>query len=609
MWLKSHGLSDELVKFIKEKKIDGKTMFQFEKSDLDSWGISSESVDELWKRISTIKELIGKEESVILPPEVEHGNIEYKRELVHPTPERVVRLTSQLKWRLGEGNGEALYEIGVDDNGFPRGLSDEDLEKSIQTLKEMAGNLKAEVSVILSRKGEQGKIAEVLIREVKNDKYSDVRYAVCGNVDSGKSTLVGVLISGDLDNGKGRARSHVFNHPHELETGRTSSIGEHIMGFNAKGECVNYSELHRLSWGDIIEESYKVVTFFDLAGHERYLRTTVAGMTGSMVDYCLIVIGANMGVTQITKEHLGLATVLKIPIVIVISKIDLVNENIKNQTVEDTRNILKIAKIKADKLIQNEDDLMSCVKTFKSGASSTALVPIFEVSSVTGRGYDLLRKFLNLMPTRITWSALLNQPTTITIDQDYSVTGVGTVAGGTVLSGTVTEGQTLLLGPNDEGQFQPVSIKSIQTKRVPVRELSAGGSGGFAIKKIKRAEIRRGMILIDPSLNPQAYWYFDADFIVLHHSGTITCGYSPTVHIMTIRQSAKIISIEGKDVLRTRDRAKVRFKFLYRPEYLKSGMRMIIREGRIKGIGVIRSLDEDSISQRDKSPITNKKSK
>jgi len=108
------------------------------------------------------------------------------------------------------------------------------------------------------------------------------------------------------------------------------------------------------------------------------------------------------------------------------------------------------------------------------------------------------------------------------------------------------------------------------------------------------------MILIDPSLNPQAHWYFDADFIVLHHSGKIQCGYSPTVHIMTIRQSAKIISIDGKDVLRTRDRAKVRFKFLYRPEYLKIGMRMIIREGRIKGIGVIRYLDID-IKQLDSS--------
>jgi len=105
------------------------------------------------------------------------------------------------------------------------------------------------------------------------------------------------------------------------------------------------------------------------------------------------------------------------------------------------------------------------------------------------------------------------------------------------------------------------------------------------------------MVLVDPILSPKATWIFDTEFIVLHHSGTISCGYSPTVHIMTVRQSAKIVNIEGKDVLRTRDKAKVRFQFLYRPEYLKVGMRMIIREGRIKGLGVILNLVESDFTE------------
>jgi len=63
------------------------------------------------------------------------------------------------------------------------------------------------------------------------------------------------------------------------------------------------------------------------------------------------------------------------------------------------------------------------------------------------------------MPARITWSALLNQPTAVTIDQDYNIAGVGTVATGTVISGTVCEGQTLLLGPNDEGQSSLYLLK------------------------------------------------------------------------------------------------------------------------------------------------------
>lgn len=50
---------------------------------------------------------------------------------MNPTDERLEHLTSQLKWRLREGGGEALYEIGVEDDGTPLGLSDEDLVLSL----------------------------------------------------------------------------------------------------------------------------------------------------------------------------------------------------------------------------------------------------------------------------------------------------------------------------------------------------------------------------------------------------------------------------------------------------------------------------------------------
>lgn len=57
-----------------------------------------------------------------------------------------------------------------------------------------------------------------------------------GNVDVGKSTLLGVLTQGELDNGRGRARLNLFRHLHEIESGRTSSISHEILGFNSKGE-------------------------------------------------------------------------------------------------------------------------------------------------------------------------------------------------------------------------------------------------------------------------------------------------------------------------------------------------------------------------------------
>ena len=61
-----------------------------------------------------------------------------------------------------------------------------------------------------------------------------------GNVDAGKSTLLGVLTHDELDNGRGRARLNLFRHLHEIQTGRTSSISHEILGFNSKGEVYTY---------------------------------------------------------------------------------------------------------------------------------------------------------------------------------------------------------------------------------------------------------------------------------------------------------------------------------------------------------------------------------
>ena len=70
------------------------------------------------------------------------------------------------------------------------------------------------------------------------------RVAVVGNVDAGKSTLLGVLTHGDLDNGRGVARQRLFRHKHEMESGRTSSVSNDILGFDKEGRVVNKSDGH-----------------------------------------------------------------------------------------------------------------------------------------------------------------------------------------------------------------------------------------------------------------------------------------------------------------------------------------------------------------------------
>ncbi len=126
---------------------------------------------------------------------------------------------------------------------------------------------------------------------------SDIRIAMIGNVDSGKSTLVGCLSRSVVDDGRGRARSMVFRHAHEQENGRTSSVGMEVMGFSSEDKVlsVDVKAPRQKLWRDVRARSHKAITFLDLCGHEKYLKTTVFGLTGMLPDYGMVVVGANMG--------------------------------------------------------------------------------------------------------------------------------------------------------------------------------------------------------------------------------------------------------------------------------------------------------------------------
>ncbi|EFA86408.1 GTP-binding protein 1 [Heterostelium album PN500] len=519
-----------------------------------------------------------------LQPEVEYGNVEYKLKLVNPTEERLEHLVSQLKWRMGE-MGEAIYDIGVEDDGTATGLSDEDITASMETLKKMASRLNSDLTVIRERTGSKGKVLEVLIRKYASDDFTEVRVTVVGNVDAGKSTLLGVLTRGQLDNGRGLARMNVFRHKHELESGRTSSISQEVVGFDSKGKIVNYT--HNNIHNEIGERmSSKIITFIDLAGHEKYLKTTLFGMTGHQPDYTMLMIGANMGCVGMTKEHLGIALALRVPVYIVITKIDKCPENVLNDTMNDIKKILKSpGSRKLPVVIRNHDDVVVAARNFVS----ERIAPIFCVSNVTGENLDLLKTFLNLLPTKKEWDAVIDKPSQLDIDSIWHVSGVGTVVSGTVMKGLITAGENLLLGPDDHGTFQTVQVKTIHSKRLPVKQVRAGQTASIALKKIKRSAIRKGMILAHPAAKPIAVREFEAEVVILYHSTTISVNYEAVVHCGASQQCARIIWID-KGIIRTGDKAKVRFRYIARPEFLTDGTRFIFREGRAKGIGKITSL-------------------
>lgn len=79
---------------------------------------------------------------------------------------------------------------------------------------------------------------------------------------------------------------------------------------------------------ELAKHSAKVFTLYDLAGHERYLKTTVLGMTRNMPDYACVVISANNGIQRMTKEHIALCLALKLPFFVVITRIDATPANV-----------------------------------------------------------------------------------------------------------------------------------------------------------------------------------------------------------------------------------------------------------------------------------------
>ena len=199
------------------------------------------------------------------------------------------QLRERLHRRIEEGHGETLFELGVEDNGESMGLSPTEWSTAWTRIQAAATELTADCRILISRNtgraddvdaagvddhGHPSSVATVMIRRRPPTvaEVIELRIAVVGNgtsttipsrgdasrsssvaaVDAGKSTMLGVLVKGNLDDGRGKARVNLFRHKHEIESGRTSSVGMEIMGFDSHGDVVSSAVAGRkLSWEEI----------------------------------------------------------------------------------------------------------------------------------------------------------------------------------------------------------------------------------------------------------------------------------------------------------------------------------------------------------------------
>lgn len=437
--------------------------------------------------------------------------------LLEPGDENIEKLGALVKKRVLEGRGEALFDVGFD-NGDSMDLNQEDFERALERLRTVA---KKEVNgfiTVLSKKGlaedgtvEKGGVtATVLVRRKPEDTQDllEIRVAVVGNVDAGKSTMLGVLTKGVLDDGRGKTRVNLFRHKHEIESGRTSSVGMEILGFDAESHIVTSNVPGRsLTWEEIGQRAAKLISFTDLAGHEKYLRTTVFGLLGSSPDFVMLMVAANNGLVGMSKEHLGIAVALNVPVLVVITKIDICPPNILEQTLTQLNKILKSPSArKIPIFIKSTEEAVATASQFVS----QRICPIFQVSNVTGEGLEYIRTFLNILPSHGHFNS--EAAFEYHVNDCFSVPFVGTVVAGVVKSGVVHVGDTIVIGPDGLGQFTTTTIRSIQRKRLPVPAASAGQSASFALKKVRRRDVRKGMVVLPKTdVPPVASQFFIAE--------------------------------------------------------------------------------------------------
>lgn len=441
------------------------------------------------------------------------NNLKLKDLLLDSSPDAeatLEQLSGIVRTRIEEGHGEALFDIGQEDNGESMGFDKEQWDLALSRLRKAAAELKADCRILLTynvggpeeakTKNDKMKDAcgKILIRQAPatTEDAIETRIAVVGNVDAGKSTLLGVLVKGSLDDGRGKARVNLFRHKHEAESGRTSSVGMEIMGFDTRGDIVANAQGRKLSWEEIGKRSAKVISFSDLAGHERYLRTTVFGLLSSSPNYCLLMVAANNGLIGMSKEHLGIALALNVPVMVVITKIDICPPHILQQTITQLTRILKSPG--ARKIPIFVKDMEGTVNTATQFVSQR-ICPIFQVSNVTGESLDMVRTFLNILPHHGHYDP--QGPFEFIVNDTFSVPFVGTVVSGVVKSGIVHTGDSVLIGPDSLGQFTTTTVKSIERKRMSVPACSAGQSGSFALKRVRRKEVRKGMVVL-PKVDP-----------------------------------------------------------------------------------------------------------
>jgi GTPase len=224
--------------------------------------------------------------------------------------------------------------------------------------------------------------------------------AFAGSADSGKSTTIAAVIYNRLDDGIGTLRNLVAKHQHEIKRGKTSDISTKILD---------------------IPDKNKALTIIDLCGQPDYFGTTTFGLSGYFPDYAVLIVAANNGVLEMTKQHMRVLASLSIPILVIITRVDLVMD--KPEVYKETMNgIKKMITTMCGKMAKIEfmndpfnndsisDDYKNDVKnkiiskiTEDNGMNKQVTFPVITISNKSGYYLDVLMYVMKELPIRDLW--------------------------------------------------------------------------------------------------------------------------------------------------------------------------------------------------------------
>ena len=488
--------------------------------------------------------------------EDDEGNTEYKWKLCNITNLRYQELKTGMNFRLHEkGYGECFYEIGVADNGDNIGITVEELNQTYSLLNLIANDLGCQTKVTKIIEGKKGYIAELYIRDANISK-AEITIGVLGEEGTGKSTLIGVLKNGKLDDSHGSARLNILRHKHEKFSGKTSSFSHQILGFDEKGDITNYDNLSIPDIQQIVHKSTKIINFYDMAGSAKtFNRTTLSNLSNEYLDYLLFVISAKNAITEQTENLLRFIYNIGVPIITIISKIDLTTEEELKTVIENYKNTInklnEELNVKKEIIfVQSDEDVEK-----RSREMDEKIILTFLLSNLKWEGgLTLFLNFLKALPEVINKNDNETQKKIEKEKMEFDVQSTIIKKKDSILEGMVTKGKLknkskYFLGPDSNGDYKLVEVTDIFSKKIEVPYSIKGQYCSVHVKSLGNVNslskdyVRKGMSLLEFREFPSSSRLFEIEIWTIDHTTKkVKSTYQPFLHIKHVGQPVRIIN-------------------------------------------------------------------